>query len=435
MPNEEETSDKNYGPRDSGNDLRGFDEPEERPARADLKLIVILKDKIRGHVNQSRGVAAWLVKRTGAQMAEIEIPELKRIACLKTRRAAAALLSGDKKNAREWLAVSGGDVTARTLAQLLLECGIREGDATSLMLLSAGSMPAFYNIALGAVWRCMCTTIMTPSVIGTDMFDFAIVPDHDYPDESPNILPTVGAPNLIVREELGPPGEALLKEFPPRYERRWGLLIGGDDKNYRLSASWMHKQLGKVFREAEKDGVDLYISTSRRTSPEAENALRRMVSSCGNVRFFLAASADPFNAVPGILGACDEMFVTDDSVNMVSETVTAGHRVILLKTERAGMFKKRLQLATAMMVESGLLPKKALWGAPRFDRTYQSFRNMGLLTDFVDWIYERRHDNIFPVSAEDDADWNREGFNEARRAADWILSNLPGIIHPEEQSL
>ncbi|MDR1579494.1 MAG: mitochondrial fission ELM1 family protein, partial [Synergistaceae bacterium] len=399
MPIGEEISDKNYGPRDFENSLRGLNEPEATPACADLKLVVIFKDRIRGHVNQSRGVAAWLSKRTGAEIAEIEIPEFKGVARLKVRRAAAALLGRDKRSAREWLAVSGGDVIARALAQPLLEREIREGDSASLILLSAGTMPAFYNIALAAVWRCTCATIMTPSVIGADVFDFAIVPDHDCPDESPNILSTVGAPNLIVREELGPPGEALLREFPPAHEHRWGLLIGGDDKNYRISASWVHRQLGKVFHEAEKDGVDLYISTSRRTSPEAENALRRMVSSCDNVRFFLAASADPFNAVPGILGACDEMFVTDDSVNMVSETVTAGHRVILLKTERAGVFKKRLQSVTAAMVESGLLPPKALWGAPRFDRTYQSFRSMGLLTDFRDWMHERRRDDIFPVSA------------------------------------
>jgi mitochondrial fission protein ELM1 len=399
-----------------------------------LKLVVILKDRIRGHVNQSRGVAAWLSKRTGADVAEIEIPEFAGMARLKVRRSAAALLGWDKRRAREWLSAAEGDVAARALAQLSLERGIREGNAASLILLSAGTMPAFYNIALGSTWRCTCATVMTPGVIGADMFDFAIVPDHDFPRESPNILPTVGAPNLIVREELGPPGEALLREFPPRHERRWGLLIGGDDKNYRVNASWIHRELGKVFREAEKDGADLYISTSRRTSPEAENALRRMVSSCGNVRFFLAASADPFNAVPGILGACDEVFVTDDSVNMVSETVTAGHRVILLKAERAGVFKKRLQSATAAMVESGLLPKKAMWGAPRFDGTYESFRNMGLLTDFRDWLHERRRDDIFPVTAaEDGADWNREGFNEARRAADWILSNLSGVVHPEEE--
>jgi mitochondrial fission protein ELM1 len=435
MPNGEIISDNNYRPRDSENAPRGSNESETPPARADLKLVVVLKDKIRGHINQSRGIAAWLVKRTGAELVEIEIPEFKGIARLKVRRAAAALLGGDKRSAREWLAVAGGDVTARAIAQLLLERGINEGDTASLILISAGTMPAFYNIALAAVWRCTSVTTMTPSVIGTDMFDFAIVPGHDCPEESPNILPTVGAPNLIVREELGSSGEALLREFPPRHERRWGVLIGGDGKNYRISASWIHRQLGRVFREAEREGVDLYISTSRRTSPEAESALRRMVLSCDNVRFFLAASADPFNAVPGILGACDDVFVTDDSVNMVSETVTAGHRVILLRTERAGVFKRRLQSATLAMVDSGLLPKKALWGAPCRDRTtYQSFRNMGLMTDFGDWIHERRRGDIFPVSAEDDADRNLDGFHEARRAADWILSKLPSIVHPEEEA-
>jgi hypothetical protein len=64
---------------------------------------------------------------------------------------------------------------------------------------------------------------------------------------------------------------------------------------------------------------------------------------------------------------------------------------------------------------------------------------MGLLTDFRDWMHERRRDDIFPVSASDadsdsDADWNYEGFNEARRAADWILSNLPGMVPPEEEA-
>jgi mitochondrial fission protein ELM1 len=320
------------------------------------------------------------------------------------------------------------------LGQWLLERNIREGEYSSLILISAGSMPAFYNLALGYIWRCTCATIMTPSVVGAAPFDFAIVPEHDYPEEAPNILTTVGAPNLIVRDELGPVGESLLREYPPKRERRWGILVGGDDKNYKVTATWMHKIVGKIFREAEKSDVDLYISTSRRTSPEAENALRRMVSSCENVRFMLIASSDPFNPVPAMLGACDEIFVTDDSVNMVSEAVTAGHRAVLLKTERAGMVKKRLQLATSLMVSSGFLPRRALWGTPRFDLAFQSFKEMGLLIDFRDWVHERRRGDISPAAARDDEDeYDGEGFNEARRAADWILRNIQNVSRIEEE--
>jgi hypothetical protein len=327
-----------------------------------------------------------------------------------------------------------GEVTVRTLGQLLLERGIREGHTSSLILISAGSTPAFYNLALGYIWRCTCVTIMTPSVIGADPFDFAIIPEHDYPQEAPNVMTTIGAPNLIVREELGLVGKSLMREYPSKRERRWGVLIGGDDKNYRVTASWMHKVVGKIFREAERSDVDLYISTSRRTSPEAENALRRMVSSCENVRFLLIASIDPFNPVPAMLGACDEIFVTDDSVSMVSEVVTAGHRAVLLKTERAGLFKKKLQAATRIMVSAGLLPTRALWGVPRFDMTFESFRNMGLLIDFRNWVHEQRRSDIAPVpNLDEEYDLSNDGFNEARRAADWILNDLYNVVHAADE--
>jgi mitochondrial fission protein ELM1 len=398
-----------------------------------LLLIVILSDGIRGHVNQSRGVASWLSKRTGAEILELAIPQLKGIRRRKVRKDAVKLLDGSRKSALEWLAAADNEGTARTLGQWLLERDIREGERSSLILISAGSMPAFYNLALANIWRCTCVTIMTPSVVGAEPFDFAIVPEHDYPDEAPNILTTAGAPNLIVREALGLVGKSLLREFPPKRERRWGILVGGDDKNYKVTSSWMHKIVGKIFSEAEKSDVDLYISTSRRTSADAENALRRMVSSCENVRFMLIASSDPLNPVPAMLGACDEIFVTDDSVNMVSEAVTAGHRAVLLKTERAGIVKKRLQLATSMMVSSGLLPHRALWGAPRFDLAFQSFKEMGLLIDFRDWVHERRRGDIVPAASLDDEDEaDGEGFNEARRAADWILSNLGNLGIDEE---
>jgi mitochondrial fission protein ELM1 len=395
------------------------------PTPPGLRLVVIVSDGIRGHVNQSRGVASWLSKRTGAEILELEIPELGRIRRHRARKGAGKLPDCNRKTALEWLAIAEGEGAIRTLGQWLLERNIKEGQASSLILISAGSMPALYNLAMGYIWRCTCVTIMTPSVVGVEPFDFSIVPEHDYPKEAQNIMTTIGAPNLIVREELGIVGKSLLREYPPKRERRWGILVGGDDKNYRVTAAWMHKMVGKIFHEAEKSDVDIYISTSRRTSREAENALRRMVSSCENVRFLLIASSDPFNPVPAMLGACDEIFVTDDSVNMVSETVTAGHRAILLKTERSGILKRRLQMATSFMVSSGLLPKRAIWGVPRFDLTFQSFKNMGLLIDFKDWVHERRRDDLSPVTAPDDVtEFDETGFNEARRAADWILKNM-----------
>ena len=405
----------------------------ERPPAPKLKLVVILTDGIRGHINQSRGVAMWLSKYTGAEIMELDIPDLKGVQRSKARVAASRLLEGNRRKARDWLALAEGESVIRTLGRWLAERDIREGDASSLIIMSAGSMPSFYNIALGYIWRCTCITIMTPSVLGTEPFDFAIVPEHDYPRDLTNIMTTVGAPNLIVREELGLVSESLLREFPPKHDRRWGVIIGGDDKNYRISPAWIQRHIGKVFSEAERAGVDLYITTSRRTSPEAESALKRIASNCGMVRFLLFASSDPLNPVPAILGACDEVFVYDDSINMVSEAVTAGHRVVLLRTERLGMIRRMLHKATALLVSAGLVPKRYLWGPPRFDQTFDSFAKMGLLTEYRDWYVERRRDDISPFAPlDEELEIDRDGFNEARRASEWILDHLGDVYHPRE---
>lgn len=405
---------------------------EERAKRPPLRLVVILSDGIRGHLNQSRGVALWLSRRTGAEVLELEIPELGTLRRNKARAAATRLLEGNRRKARDWLALAEGEGVIRQLGQWLLARNIREGDTSSLILLSAGSMPAFYNIALGYIWRCTCVTIMTPSIVGTAPFDFAVVPEHDYPLEVSNVLTTLGAPNLIAREELGPVAESLLQEFPPARERRWGILIGGDDKNYRITPQWVQRQVGKLFREAEKSDVDLYVATSRRTSPQAENAIRRLAANSDNVRFLLIASEDPLNPVPAILGACDEIFTTDDSVNMVSEAVTAGYRVVLLRADRVGFLKRHLQALTATLVSAGLLSKRRLWGVPRFDQTFRSFERQGMLIDFRDWLKERRLSDFSPYQPleETQEPGELDGFNEARRAADWILANLGDVVRP-----
>lgn len=397
-----------------------------------LRLIVILTEGIRGHLNQSRGVARQLARRTGAEIAELEVPDLRGLARLRSRSAARRMLRfGNRRSARDWLAQSDGEALTRKLGAMLSDRDIHAGETTRLILMSAGSTPALYCIALGFIWRCTCVTIMTPSTVGTEPFDFAIVPEHDYPRASSNVMTTIGAPNLIVRGELDEEADALLAAHPPKREERWGVLIGGDDKNYRISGDWVQANLGRIFREAERADADLYITTSRRTSREAEAAVRRLANSSDRTRFLLLASEDPTNPVPAMLGACDEIFVTDDSVNMVSEAATAGHRAVLLRAGRAGGIRGAVQRAFARLASMGLAPRRLVWGVPRFDATIERFKEMGLLIEWSAWTRERIRESL----SEDDAPRydEREDFNEARRAAEWILGEIGSVYHPAER--
>ena len=70
-----------------------------------IRLIVILSDGIRGHLNQSRGVALWLSGMTGAEILETEVPILSGAARTRAKAAARKLvtrgLEGLKARLRE----------------------------------------------------------------------------------------------------------------------------------------------------------------------------------------------------------------------------------------------------------------------------------------------------------------------------------------------
>lgn len=385
-----------------------------------IKAIVVLSDGIKGHLNQSLGVASWLSILSGAEILETEVPILSGAAKTRSKAASRKLIHGNRRDAREWLAMADGDAAIRRVGQWFAERDIHEG-TREVLIISAGSTPAPYNLALGYIWGCACATLMTPGVVGTDPFDFAIVPEHDYPERKPNVLTTLGSPNSIIKKELKEQGEALLKEFPSKSSNIWSILIGGDDGNYSVSPAWLKKHIGHIMKIAEEQEADLYITTSRRTPHKTVETLKYLASHSTAVRYLLAASESDFNPIPAMLGISTEVFCTEDSVNMVSETVTGGHRVVLLRVGHKKGIKKMLQDATAWLVGTGALAPCMLWGIPKFDLVFEHFARHDALLDFKDWI-QRRHDS-FTYSQDEEELKMWEEFNEAKRAAQWIYDN------------
>ncbi len=385
-----------------------------------IRLIVILSDGIKGHLNQSRGVALWLSDMTGAEILETEVPVLSGAARTRAKAAARRLVTGNRRDARDWLSMADGDAVVRRVGQWFAEREIREG-TREVLIISAGSTPAPYNLALGYIWRCACATVMTPGVVGTDPFDFAIVPEHDYPDRKPNILVTLGSPNSIMKNELKEKAAAFLKEFPAESSKIWSILIGGDDANYSVTPAWIKKYIGHIMKIAEQEEADLYITTSRRTPQKSAEELKYLASHSNAVRYLLIASESDFNPIPAMLGFSTEVFCTEDSVNMVSETVTGGHRAVLLRVEHKKGIKKILQDLTAWFVGIGAAAPNMLWGIPKFDLVFEHFARHDALLEFREWIKRRHEKLLLPQDEEERKMWGE--FNEAKRAAGWIYEN------------
>ncbi len=385
-----------------------------------LKVIVILSDGIRGHLNQSRGIAAWLSKMTGAEVLEAEVPILTGAAKARAKKGAMKLAGGNRRDARDWLVAADGDTVVRRIGQWFAERDIHEGSG-DVLILSAGSNPAPYNLALGYIWSCACATVMTPSVVGADPFDYAIIPEHDNPDRKPNVFVTLGSPNSVVKETLKEEAAKLLNENPPESKTIWSILIGGDDNNYAVTPEWIKKYVGHIMSIAEQEGADLYITTSRRTSQPAVKMLKALTARSSSVRYLLIASEDPFNPIPAMLGFSKEVFCTEDSVNMVSETITGGHRAVLLRVEHKKGIKYALQKLTASLVSTGAIASNLLWGIPKFDLVFDHFIRHDSLIEFKDWIIKRHESTEFADS--EDGRRKLEEFNEAKRAAQWIYDS------------
>lgn len=380
--------------------------------KTSLKAILILSEGINGHVNQSKGVAYWLSTMTDAATIVAEVPKLSLRDKLYSRYFAKCVAEGTKTAEDFMCRFNLGNFTEKIL-DALSEYGAEEG-GKSLLVLSTGSTAAPFNIYLSELFDSLRATIMTPTYLRTSPFDFAIVPEHDAPDNDKNIFMTLGSPNNIIKETLHLEAVKLLKEVPPKNDVIWSVMVGGDDSNYRISRKWINEHVGKILQSAEENCADVYITTSRRTSDEAESALKKLQEQYDCMRYLLIANEVNFNPIPAMLDFSSAVFCTDDSVNMVSESVTGGQRVILMRAERKRSIKYILQLITQDLVERDYISASHLWGIPRFDGVFERFSEKDCIIEFNQW---------HPDETNSEKVENKIDFNEAYRAAQWIFNH------------
>ena len=384
----------------------------------DLKGIVLLHDDVRGHLNQSRGVARAISRKVHCPIFDFQVPKLYSLRKFFARKLANRLETASE--AFEWLDFFAGKDFFKRIMQALAKHHVKVVN-NGILIISAGSAAAPFNLALSIALHVQNATIMTPTYLGTAPFDFAIVPEHDAPDEDENVFVTMGAPNMVEKGNLQKEAKKLLDDLGENDEEnsekvvRWSVLIGGDDQNYTIDEDWMVKTIASIVTFAQSRDAYLYITTSRRTSQAAENSLLKIKGKTDRIRYMLLASKDKFNPIPAMLGFSETVFVTDDSVNMVSEAITGGKVPVLLKAKRKTGIKAKLQSLTRELVKRGWFTHDFLWGVPRFDRVFERFMAKGLLISFEDWkesVLSGKHRQT-PFT----------DFNEAARAADWILKN------------
>lgn len=348
--------------------------------------IVVLSDGIRGHFHQSLGIAEWLERLGGGRLeGHIDVPKfsgLQKIMKLKMFVHGLAFHGG--AYSREWLKSAG--------------MGFKRFKPNTLFI-SAGSSAAPFCLACAKATGNKSAVVMTPSILGTKPFDFAIIPDHDKHDpKDRNILTTLGAPNHIYQPELEQVGARFFAGKDFEGKKVVAVLVGGSDANYKPSVSWAEDALGAL---RYFDGVKLLITTSRRTGKSLDDKIEDMFSGEASLGYMLILAKNPkVNALTAMMGRATHVLVTEDSVSMVSEAVTAGFRVGLLRVPRS----------------SDILKQFFGSGPKRFDDMFDKMRRRNLLVD-LGMTPDYREFLSMPEQK------HNQDFNEAKRAAEWILNH------------
>ena len=306
----------------------------QAPAPVMAPVVWRFLDGKPGHENQTRGLVQALSARVALHVHTLAVPA----------RAAALF---------QW-ARAGFPPGAKLPAPDLL---IGAGHRTHLAMLSA-------RRARGG----RVVVLMKPS-LPLSWFDLCLIPAHDRPRRRANVVVTRGALNAV-----GSSGE--------HDSDRGLILVGGPSSHYGWDESGLIQQIETV---VQRDPATWTLTTSRRTPAATAQRLRQL--SLPNLTIVPWQETGP-DWLPQQLQGAGRVWVSEDSVSMIYETLTAGAACGALS-----------------------VPQRR---ASRVSHGIQQLEQEGRVTPFAAWAAGAP---LHPAA---------EPFNEAQRCAAWICAQWLG---------
>ena len=191
-------------------------------------------------------------------------------------------------------------------------------DKTYDMVVGTGSTTSYATKVLAKKMAAKSVAMMLPRGYRYD-FDTIFAQCHDNPPNQKNII--VIPANFAYVE---PKGVYQAKK------KSIGIVIGGDNKLFRMSKEKLQAQLDTIVDTYKE--YEVAITTSPRTSKEIEDLIASYAFD-----YEVIFSKNPINPIPDFLEQCETVFITVDSTSMISEAVSYGNsNVVVLPLESQG---------------------------------------------------------------------------------------------------
>ena len=195
-------------------------------------------------------------------------------------------------------------------------------------LITAGKKLSGVSVTLKKIYgeRIINIHLQKPNFY-SKYFDILVTPEHDDFYRKNNIIKIIGS--------LVPFNEIEIKKKNPLIEKKFKyfkspnvlVLLGGKSKRFTPTNTDYSKLLLDIKYAAKKISANVIICQSRRT-PENVLYLTNQIFSDFTNHYYISKKDEP-NIYPSIIKICDYIVVTNDSVNMISETASTTKSLFL----------------------------------------------------------------------------------------------------------
>ncbi len=316
------------------------------------RSVLILSDGKTGHLNQSLAVFEAIrlereaqgiaPERTRAQLIQVRF----RNEFLKKVLATLCLVSRGHLPFKVWLMKAVLDPACydrimKTYADTVISCGSS--------LVGVNLLAKYENQAKSLV-------VMKPSA-SLKCFEAVVAPRHDKLEPKDNVFITDKALSFMGKELLQAEAAKLEQELHlSNGHQRIGLLVGGNTQRLRFHELSFQKIIEGIKHYSEETDSLLLATSSRRTPVWADEILKRAFKD--NKRCALLVIANESNrpgVVDGILGLCDMIAVSGESVSMVSEAVSSGKPVVVFMPSGPVRLASKIQAFLNQLDEEKLI--------------------------------------------------------------------------------
>ena len=206
-------------------------------------------------------------------------------------------------------------------------------------IFGVGSHTQARVLLLGRVYPKAKTVIMMKPNFPVNWFDYAIIPQHDGVKESMHVITTQGALNPIVNENRHQPNRIL-------------IALGGNSKRHQWNDE---KVLSSIQRLVENNVHATFILTTSRRTPDT------FLETLAQQNFYSKLQIFPVEHTPQgwvfeEMQKAEAVWVTEDSVSMIFEALTAGCKVGIIKINR--LKEDRITCSIDQIIQSNLVSEQ-----------------------------------------------------------------------------